>query len=803
MNSKANGIRLIILFKFLVLLLFICPAALFAQPDYNLKVNKPVAISPYKIWQKDQLYAFKGMANVTNLGTKPMQNPKLKLDLFDASSNLIWTDSMMYSSDNTPMPGSFYPVNKPGTYSGVYTVSQDSTDADLSDNQQSFSWKVDNNVMSKEDIGELGTGLTPTTNSKFSWGNIYYITNGVSKEGKQLHCNEIQIGIANANELEGASVFGWLYKWDNLNNNSKAEELERTTVGFTQYYFTGLEPSNKLFTMPISDFNTLDDGVLLESNTSYILAVEYIPPASNLNLKCKILADPNLDYSLNSIRDSLDQTKVYANQVLDIGNTGTYTLNTLNNATPVIRMVIAPDKDKSYVYGKVYLDFDCDHVFNNQDQPVADNYILDQDLAYPAAQTDAFGDYSIVLNEINEYTFGVVHDGATIKSYPNTYTINNDSLGKVFTGMDYAFCFVNSFHDVAVDLAGYIPPKPGFDNSYNICVKNYGSYFENAQLVFNFIGGDADNYVDIIDADGGTVNGHTITWDINNLIYYGEVCKKLVIHVHANTPLGTTFTPHVKVSLDPNIVESKYYNNEISQPQLVVGSYDPNDKSVDKEGFTSAQLKDGVNLEYFIRFQNTGTYPASFIEVYDTLSSSLSIMNFKMISASHHYTLTIIDNHILKWRFDNINLPDSASNEVGSHGYIKFSINTVPNLSKTDVISNSAAIYFDFNTPVITNAIKTSFVVATHNLAAENNLPVMVYPNPVSNITQVKYTLAKRMNCRMELMDPSGRLVLVKGAELPKGEQKEIIDMTDYTSGVHFLRIYTEEGMGEATIVKQ
>ena len=107
----------------------------------------------------------------------------------------------------------------------------------------------------------------------------------------------------------------------------------------------------------------------------------------------------------------------------------------------------------------------------------------------------------------------------------------------------------------------------------------------------------------------------------------------------------------------------------------IIDSYDPNDKLVSPEGVTDHNfVKPGTTLEYVIRFQNTGTAEAINIEIIDTLSSNLDFNTFQMMSTSHEYELDIlppVSNPILRWRFNNINLPDSTSNEPDSHGYVK------------------------------------------------------------------------------------------------------------------------------------
>ncbi len=81
-----------------------------------------------------------------------------------------------------------------------------------------------------------------------------------------------------------------------------------------------------------------------------------------------------------------------------------------------------------------------------------------------------------------------------------------------------------------------------------------------------------------------------------------------------------------------------------------------------------------------------------------------------MITASHPYQLTIDDNNKLNWYFPNILLADSNINEPLSHGYIAYRIRPKATVKIGDTIRNTAAIYFDFNPPVVTNISATAIM---------------------------------------------------------------------------------------------
>ncbi len=147
----------------------------------------------------------------------------------------------------------------------------------------------------------------------------------------------------------------------------------------------------------------------------------------------------------------------------------------------------------------------------------------------------------------------------------------------------------------------------------------------------------------------------------------------------------------------------------------ILDSYDPNDKQVVPFGLTEENLiEKTTELDYTIRFQNTGTIEAVNIVVLDTLSEYLDIESIRLGMVSHDYEFFIDgdeETRVLRFEFNNINLPDSNTNEPESHGFIKFKIKQMANNPIGTVINNRAAIYFDFNSPIITNTISNKVAI--------------------------------------------------------------------------------------------
>lgn len=192
-----------------------------------------------------------------------------------------------------------------------------------------------------------------------------------------------------------------------------------------------------------------------------------------------------------------------------------------------------------------------------------------------------------------------------------------------------------------------------------------------------------------------------------------------------------------------------------------VGSWDPNDKQGYPLGYGSFHyIEANTDLEYLIRFQNTGTDTAFRVVIRDTLSPFLDLASVRPAVASHPYTWDIEGERTLVFSFDPIILPDSSDNFDASQGFIRLRVAQLADLPIGTKIRNSAGIYFDFNEPVITNTttheIGQDFVTSTG--VPELPLEARIFPNPAAD--KVWFEMDESVNNgRLEWYDTAGRLL--------------------------------------------
>jgi len=135
-----------------------------------------------------------------------------------------------------------------------------------------------------------------------------------------------------------------------------------------------------------------------------------------------------------------------------------------------------------------------------------------------------------------------------------------------------------------------------------------------------------------------------------------------------------------------------------------VNSYDPNDKQGFPRGITDGNfIENTTQLEYMIRFQNTGNAPAKSITIKDEISEHLDFSTLRPGASSHYYTFSVEANNTASFLFPGIFLPDSTSDVEASQGFITFTIDQKENNPLGTEIFNKANIFFDNNPAIQTN----------------------------------------------------------------------------------------------------
>lgn len=254
-------------------------------------------------------------------------------------------------------------------------------------------------------------------------------------------------------------------------------------------------------------------------------------------------------------------------------------------------------------------------------------------------------------------------------------------------------------------------------------------------------------------------------------------------------------TPNGIIAQLPTYDGSQFIDVDCQQN---IGAYDPNDKIGFPVGYGEFNMiEQNTEIEYRIRFQNTGTDTAFTVIIWDTLSPLLDVTSIRPGASSHNYTWRIFGENakVLEFTFANILLPDSTTNEPGSIGFVYFKINQMPDNVLGSVIHNRVGIFFDFNEPIFTNTtvhtIGRDFITVSllglNVLDASKEGVVRAYPNPFRDYVtfEVSGELLPGENYLFELHDISGKRV----AEIQSTEAVWTMSRNSLQSGTYFFSI--------------
>jgi uncharacterized repeat protein (TIGR01451 family) len=271
-------------------------------------------------------------------------------------------------------------------------------------------------------------------------------------------------------------------------------------------------------------------------------------------------------------------------------------------------------------------------------------------------------------------------------------------------GPDFGFIPVSDSAGLNVSLTA-APFRCGFTVPVWITIANTGCQTLSGTVRLTL--SDLTQFVDA-ERDTAATDGQDLIWNFANLSPNGSFLIPLRLKIAGEESVGEFITLRATAKDDNGQVESsKDYTGEVRC------AIDPNDKLVSparQEPSSSNYTQFDEILEYTIRFQNTGNDTAFNVRIADQLSPRLDWTTFKPGASSHPYHATLDDSGMLEFYFRNILLPDSTTNEPGSHGFVQFTISAKTDLTEGEIIENEADIFFDFNKPILTPPVKNTFV---------------------------------------------------------------------------------------------
>jgi hypothetical protein len=400
------------------------------------------------------------------------------------------------------------------------------------------------------------------------------------------------------------------------------------------------------------------------------------------------------------------------------------------------------------------------------------------------------GNYSISLPPAN-YSISPVLEN------PAYFTVTPASIAVLFPSpanpIDQDFCIApNGIHpDLDIAFLPMTSSVPGFDPEYRIVYHNKGNQTQSGTVTLTF----ENEVLALLESvPAGTQTGNLITWTFSDLAPSESGFIDVTMHLNAPTD-----TPAVNIdeSLDFSAAIAAAQTDETpddnvdAHSEIVVGSFDPNDKTCLEGTVVSPEIV-GDYVHYLIRFENTGTFPATNIVVRDEIDLERFDISTLIPTGGSHSFVTRVSNNVVEFIFEDIDLPfDDANND----GYVAFRIKTRDNLVVGNSFSNTAAIYFDFNLPIITNTATTTIqLLSTPDF--EFGEMFALYPNPVKSILNIEAKTGIEIKS-VQIFNMLGQLVIAGAGNL------ESIDVSSLRSGTYFFKVNTNNGIATTKFIKE
>ncbi len=443
--------------------------------------------------------------------------------------------------------------------------------------------------------------------------------------------------------------------------------------------------------------------------------------------------------------------------------------------------------------GSVYLDNNADCAFNSGDQRLEgiNVSLIQNSIIISWTVTDSAGNYSFNVPTGQTYD---VHVGTGHNWYAGNYTSICPSNATLTVssipsfGNDFFLSCPNGY-DITGSLSGwgFVPGRTG-----TVCLFTYDQLCGNPAGQIKLL---LDGSVTLIPDSNPlyTISGDTLIWNVSSNTNYSSYC--IYVRTDSTAMIGDSIC--ATLFMEPIAGDANPNDNVITRCWPVRTSYDPNDKSTSPEGEgLNHAIRPATELTYTIRFQNTGNAEAEKVVILDTLDANLDLNSYDVVAASHAMVPDIISGNVLRFTFNNINLPDSAENEPASHGYVTYHITPINGIVDGTVLMNTAGIYFDYNPAITTNTTQHTidYTLQTTVIQSTNQF-IHAYPVPASNF--IRLDVEHKGEYILRITDALGRIKSSRNSSAASQE----INISSFESGVYFIEVVSGMKIDQVKII--
>jgi len=463
-----------------------------------------------------------------------------------------------------------------------------------------------------------------------------------------------------------------------------------------------------------------------------------------------------------------------------------------SNGTPQVPLftddvwVFEPAGDFNLIQGNLFADFNNDNI-QDSIEPSLTNKKLIETTTGNIAFTNQNGFYSLAVDDTGDYEIMALDMVTNFSVTPSNYSVNFSSMLQIDSLNDFAFQAAGILNDLCLTITPTGNFRSGMNGMYVLSYSNFGNTTLNGTVVFY---PDTNVSYSTSSLTPISVTSDSIVFSVGNISPFQTGQFTITVGVDLGLTIGTLINSSALIL--PIIGDANPTCNTAFFEILVTGSFDPNDILVNRSFIYDYQVPNQPELEYLIRFQNTGNDTAFTVRVMNPIDTMGLILNtLEFVASSHPATINWMPlENSMRFLFENILLADSNVNEPMSHGFIRYKIKPKTNLVVGDSITSQAFIFFDFNSAVVTNIARTDIITPTGIYDQGNNDAfISVYPNPVHSFLTIQVNRAEQKNITLELYNVYGQKIrAIECNEISGDNFKKTIDVSDFSSGIYFIK---------------
>jgi photosystem II stability/assembly factor-like uncharacterized protein len=393
-----------------------------------------------------------------------------------------------------------------------------------------------------------------------------------------------------------------------------------------------------------------------------------------------------------------------------------------------------PQFERPFAKGSIFNDYDKDGIKDPNETNLTDVQIMVSTNVNPQKNyftlSNQEGQFEIRPSLQSNDTLRANILSEYVESIEPPFYIINDSIEQY----DFAVHFRPNVRDGKISGKFNILPFSGDQINAFITYHNKGTVPVSGEVGLKLDPGFL--FIKSFPAPSEIINSDSLVYHFEDLAISGRneilIEGRLSPAVPAGTFVGISGTlllngPDINLSDNQFFIEDNFALSPLPVSKSVIPA----------DGLRLAEIMEGKELEYTIRFQNPLPSEVNSVQISDKLSSNFDFKSIRIVGSSHAITKwELLPSGILRVFFDNMNLAPVNSDYRQSLGFFSFAIRIKTDKNDMFPLSNTANIIFENVRTITTNSVLTQIlppVVLSAEHIEEESLPKLsIIPNPAS-----------------------------------------------------------------------